>query len=196
MRIKLEAMLDQFSGSPGSKALPKAWFMTDPRYADPVEIVKRLPIGCGVIIRHYDDPGRVKLISSIKQAAKAKALPILIAGDDSLAADAQVAGVHWPAWAKPQAADEDIISVHAVHNEAELYRAAQYQADAVIISPIFPTRSHEGLHYLGIKGLEQLLNKTHLPAYVMGGITLERLAGLSHLNISGFAGISCFEELL
>jgi thiamine-phosphate pyrophosphorylase len=186
-------MLDQFTTPPGPANLPKAWFMTDPRCEDPVCTVRNLPLDCGVIIRHYEHPDRPQLISEIMKNAKETKRRVLIAGSPDIAKDRGAAGVHWPRWANIKPIPSPLLSVHAVHNEAELERAHAHKADAIIISPLFPTQSHQGRNSLGIEKLEELLNKTSLPAYVMGGITLDRLRSINHLNITGFAGIGCFE---
>jgi len=186
-------MLDQIPTPSGPADLPKAWFMTDPRCEDPISTARNLPLDCGIIIRHYDHPDRSYLISEIMKDAREAKRRVLIAGSFSNAKDVGAAGVHWPRWANVGPVPPSLLSLHAVHNDAELKKAIAHKADAIIISPIFPTQSHQDQNTLGVKGLDALLNQTHLPAYVMGGITLERLRSISHLNIAGFAGISCFE---
>jgi thiamine-phosphate pyrophosphorylase len=91
------------------------------------------------------------------------------------------AHLHLPAWALGVA---DVrralppgrwLSV-AVHNEAEA--AGAQGADLALVSPVFETRSKPGASPLGSAGFTRLARALDCPAYALGGLTPDGLAGL------------------
>ncbi len=66
----------------------------------------------------------------------------------------------------------------AVHDEAQLRRA--HGADLLLVSPVFPAGSKKGdsRPTLGPEGYARLRALAVCPAFALGGIRLERLAGL------------------
>lgn len=180
--------------TPKSASLPSAWFLTDERVVDPIGVIQNLPKDCGIIFRNYRHPSRKSLALEVVKAAHDAKRIILIAADKELAIACGADGVHWPKWAKPEPLDPPLLSTYAVHNEDELNRAETMSASAIIISPVFKTKSHEDCETLGVSGLKQLVAKTSLPAYAMGGIDDRTWPKLADLGLVGFAGIGCFLE--
>ena len=91
--------------------------------------------------------------------------------------------------------DPDWIWIASAHNLQALKRAETLGADALLLAPIFPTKSHPHRPALGISGCAKLAAATHLPVYALGGLTHENLKKLPPLkNLAGYAGISIFEK--
>ncbi|MGO8970544.1 MAG: thiamine phosphate synthase [Myxococcaceae bacterium] len=82
-----------------------------------------------------------------------------------------------PADARPHLPAGRFVSA-SVHNEAELSRAQG--ADLVLLSPVFPPGSKPGdsRPTLGAEGYARLRALAPCPALALGGIRLERMAGL------------------
>lgn len=181
--------------------LPPSIFMTDQdRHPDPQQIIKNLAPETGVIFRHYKAPDRAGLAQKIAQLCKQKKLPFLIAGDIALAKEVGANGVHFPRWAfsgdqvLPEL-DPDWIVIASAHNIQAIRRAEKLGADALLLAPVFPTKSHPERMTLGISGFTKLAAATNLPVYALGGISRENLKELPALkNLAGYAGISIFEN--
>ncbi len=80
----------------------------------------------------------------------------------------------------------------AAHGEAAARRARLRGADAVVISPVFESRSPSAGPALGPARLASLVRRTKRPVYALGGVnamTAARLIG------SGAAGIAAVEAL-
>jgi thiamine-phosphate pyrophosphorylase len=69
----------------------------------------------------------------------------------------------------------------AVHDEAEAASAAG--ADLALVSPVFPTRSKPSATALGLEGLARLTARLDCPAWALGGVSVERLAGLKRAAV-------------
>lgn len=175
--------------------------MTDEnRHADPNVILKNLAPGTGVIFRHYNVPDRAGLAQKIAGVCRQKKLPLLIAGDIALAKEVGADGVHFPRWAfsgdqvLPEL-DPNWIVIASAHNIPAIRRAEKFGADALLLAPVFPTKSHPDQGTLGISGFTRLAAATSLPVYALGGISHENLKELPALkNLAGYAGISIFEN--
>ena len=63
-------------------------------------------------------------------------------------------------------------------------------ADAVLVSPVFPTASHPGGRTLGLLRFARLARASRLPVYALGGISAASQRRLKNLPIAGIAGIS------
>lgn len=181
--------------SPKAQSLPLAWVMTDPRFSDIGAHIHTLPRDYGLIIRDYGHKDRRAYAQHLSQAAHQSGLKTLIAADPELAQTCHAHGVHWPSWAQPQPIRNQL-NIFAVHNLQELKRAEAHNADAVIISPIFPTKSHPSVKTLGYRGLEALMAETQMPIYAMGGVGPSNIDDLLSLGIYGIAGISFLKDRL
>lgn len=93
---------------------------------------------------------------------------------------------------RPDLAGDHLLLGCSCHNLEELEKAAQLQADYVIISPVLPTRSHPGAEGLGWKRFADLVARTRIPVYAMGGLTWSDLPTARAAGARGIAGISMF----
>lgn len=90
----------------------------------------------------------------------------------------------------------DVHVTAAAHSRRAVYTAYRAGVDAVLISPVFPTRSHPGGKTLGIirfAALATYANSLGLGVYALGGMTDQtKIRRLKPLSIIGIAGISRF----
>ncbi|MBX9813489.1 MAG: thiamine phosphate synthase [Sphingomonas sp.] len=158
--------------------------MTDARQGEGLwRALDRLPRGGWVIFRHYELPKgeRRALFERVRRVARARGLRLLVAGEAFPGAD----GVHgrdprrrrglrsWPA-----------------HDAREVIAGARAGADLILISPVFPTRSHPGAPTLGPLRAMRLARRAKGRAVALGGMDARRYRRLR--GFVGWAGIDAW----
>jgi thiamine-phosphate pyrophosphorylase len=67
-----------------------------------------------------------------------------------------------------------MLRLATVHSLRELAIAHRTGADALLVSPVFPTASHPGAQTLGAVGLKLLSARARVPVIALGGMTRHR----------------------
>jgi thiamine-phosphate pyrophosphorylase len=182
--------------------LPLFLFLSDgERLKDPTSIVERLPMQCGVVLRDYENPDRLKLIQNITKKTQNRNLVMFLANSGGEKPnkhhnEPRSNNEHWPNTAKggQRKRSRGQLITTSAHNMGELGRANRLNVNAVLISPVFATSSHPDKKPLNIHRFVRLarLAKTHV--YALGGISEKSINHLKKCNFSGgFAGISLFK---
>lgn len=178
---------------------PPLLLMTDTkRLADPREIIPKLPPGSGLILRHFSRKGKIDLINKIKKIAKIHKVKLLVSDDVKLAQMMGLDGVHLSekllkktaqcgCFIKPK---PDFIVNSACHSVSALKWAEKANIDAVLISPIFTTKSHPNSKTLGAWGFQNLTRQSKVKTYALGGLNKKTARRLVQTKACGFAGIS------
>ena len=178
-------------GKAERKRLPRLWLLTDSqRLADPLPAIAKLPRGAGVIFRHYDAKRREKVGAAVARACRARGLVLLVAEDEGLALRLRADGIHLPERALhrlPQLKRRGWLVTAATHGIAGLKQARG--ADAVLLSPVFPTPSHPGARGLGRIQFARLVAEARIPVLALGGVNEESLRRLRGSGAFGVAGI-------
>jgi len=176
-----------------SGLLPPLALMTDDeRLADPVAAARALPKRSLVILRARDGAKRAALALNMLRAAHARDLILLIADDPALAHRIGAHGLHLPEaraheashW---RASHPNWLITAAAHSLAALRRANH--ADAILLSPVFATKSHEGAPALGALRLRILARQSRKPIYALGGIDVQSVLRLKDSPAAGIAAI-------
>lgn len=81
------------------------------------------------------------------------------------------------------------IRLATAHSLREIGAAVRARADAILLSPVFPTRSHPGGKVLGPVRFLLLARQSPLPVIALGGMTRQRAA---RLPVHGWAAIDGF----
>ena len=165
--------------------------MTDERVSDAalLRAVTRLPRGSAVVVRHYslDETARRDLFARIRRAGRGRGLQILRAGDEVTArtwgADGHHGGDRRTTTGKPW------LHSMPVHNLAELRTAIRAGADAVLLSPLFTTRSHPGAQPLGPARFAAIARRSSVPVIALGGARPCHARMIQALGASGWAAI-------
>ncbi|WP_240655116.1 thiamine phosphate synthase [Rhodovarius crocodyli] len=173
--------------------MPRLWLLSDPaRLPDPRAAALRLPRGSAVLARGVAPA----LLPGLALLCRQRGLRLLVGGD-ARAALALGAGLHVPERGAPGLAafllarrPGALLSV-AVHGRAGLARARRLGADAVLISPVFPTRSHPGAPALGLHAWAWMARHAARPAVALGGVDARSARRLPRIA-RGFAAISWF----
>ena len=151
-------------------ALPRIWLLTDARNdAELDHTIARLPRGSGVIFRHYHlmPNERATRLAQVRRLCRRFAHRLEIAGQDY----------------GPPAPHRTLATAH---NLREIGRANRWGAQAVLISPVFPTRSHPGGPTLGRVRLLLHARRAQMPVIALGGMSVRRFGGLP---VHGWAAI-------
>lgn len=180
------------------RVLPNLLFFTDPsRVVSPEAVAERLPRGAGIVFRSFGAEDAVEQGRRLRAIADARGLMLLAGAHPGLAEGIRADGLHMPerlASEIPRLRAEHgrYWITAAAHDLAAVQAAERAGADAVIVSPVFPSNSPSAGEPLGVEGLKALVAATPLPVYALGGVrseTVGRLVG------SGVVGIAAVEAL-
>ena len=191
-------------GKAFAAGIPALWLLTDAmRGANPLVVVRRLPRGSGMIIRHTDDTARRKLAQALMPLCRRLGITCLIAVDWRLAAAVRADGVHLPErlagtgvaagaflWRRTRGR---LLTV-AAHGAAALVAAQRSRADAAFLAPVFATRSHPNTLPLGTIRTAALTKRARVPVLALGGVSLKTIPQLTGSGVSGIAGIGWAEN--
>ncbi len=175
-----------------AKTLPALWLISDARNDAGLErALARLPRGSGLIYRHYhlDGPERLARFRALRRAAKARGHVVVLADSALTAREWGADGIYgapralWPRRA-------DLLHLATAHDLAELGLAARLGADAALLSPVFPTRSHPGGATLGPVRFRLLARQSRLPVIALGGMSAPKARALKWPRWAAIDGLS------
>ena len=191
------AKVSRRDGRPGLNLPPLLFFTDRARTPRPWETAARLPIGSGVVYRHFGAPDARDTARRLREATRRRDGLLLIGLDAELAEAVDADGVHLPERALGQAARlagtrPDWRITGAVHSGEALARAAGL--DAVVLSPVFPAGgpSSGGLA-LGLPAFQALVATAACPIYALGGIDAGCARDLVGSGACGLAGVSAIQ---
>ena len=171
--------------------LPVLWLVTDARTDAGLEAaLRRLPAGSGLIFRHYHLPAaaRARRFSQLLRICRQRRLVAVWAGAPAVARRLRADGCYGP----PDllARGPRLMRLVTAHSLRELARAGRARADVVLLSPVFPTRSHPDAAGLGAVRWLMLARQSPVPVIALGGMTrprARRLPGHGWAAIDGLA---------
>ncbi|WP_226019160.1 thiamine phosphate synthase [Novosphingobium sp. FKTRR1] len=133
--------------------------------------IKRLPRGSALVFRHYHLPplARAARRKQLARACRARGIALVDAG----------AGYGPASVLRGPAACRQPLRLATAHDLRELGAATRCRADAVLLSPVFPTRSHPGARGLGAVRFLLLARQSALPVIALGGMTAARFRRLT-----------------
>lgn len=163
--------------------VPAVILLSDARNDASLErTLARLPRGSALVFRHYHLPApeRRARFMALKRAAKPRGIRMIGArvppgwGLDGVYGEpAEVAG-------------RAGLKLATAHSLAGIGAAKRAGADAVLLSPVFATRSHPGAKVLGPVRFLLLARRCPLPVIALGGMTPHRAA---RMPVHGWAAI-------
>lgn len=177
--------------------LPPLLFFTDPdRTPRPWETAARLPVGSGVVFRHFGQAEARETALRLREATRGRAGLLLIGLDAALAEAVGADGVHLPERALDQAAEmatlrPDWIVTGAAHSRYVLGMAG---LDALIVSPVFPAGGASADRpALGLTTFSSWVEAARCPVYALGGIDGGNARSLIGSGACGIAGVSAIQ---
>lgn len=163
-----------------AKPLPALWLISDARNDARLErTLAALPRGSGLIFRHYHlaGPERLARFRALRRIARARGHRVILADSALTAREWGADGIYgapralWPR-------RRGLIHLATAHDPHELGLAARVGADAVLLSPVFLTRSHPDGAVLGAVRFRLLARQSPLPVIALGGMTFRRARAL------------------
>lgn len=177
------------------KPLPNLLFFTDPeRTPDPERVAERLPPGGAVVFRAFGAPDAAAQGRRLREITRRKGLLLLVGADPGLALAVEADGLHLPerlASTLPSLRETrpDWLITIAAHGLEAARAGAAAGADALVVSPVFPSRSPSAGAPLGVDGLKRLVEAVETPVYALGGVCADTVAGLLNTGIVGIAAV-------
>lgn len=174
---------------PRRHPLPTLWLLTDERQGEALwTALARLPRGSGVVTRHYGltDAPRASFLDRLERLARRRGLQLAHIRHDVQRAKTLYAPPLSPVKRKGRAL------ICPVHNSRELAAAHRAHADMILLSPLFPTRSHPGARGLGPSRFAALARISRMPVIALGGMGKRQAIRARRLGAVGWAGIDAF----
>ncbi len=154
------------------KPLPALWLLSDARNDHALAAaLRRMPCGSGFVFRHYHlgPVERFARFRALARLARARGHWVILAGSAQTAREWGADGIYAaPHALAPRRAG--LITIATAHNCHELRQARAMRADAVMLSPVFPTRSHPGAATLGPVRWRLLALRAGVPVIALGGM--------------------------
>ncbi|MBO9725608.1 MAG: thiamine phosphate synthase [Novosphingobium sp.] len=171
--------------------LPQIWLISDARNDPALErALARLPRGSGLIYRHYHlapTEHRARF-AALARVARRFGHRVILSGTPRLARAWKADGAYGAAEKLTQGpATLRLITVHSLR---ELARAHRARADAVLLSPVYPTRSHPGAATLGPVRFHLLAARSAVPVIALGGMTRHRARHLPSRKWAAIEGLA------
>jgi len=169
---------------PWRHPLPTIWLISDARNDALLEaVLRRMPRGGGLIYRHYHlPPGeRRARFCALARIAWARGIRVVLAGDMARARAWGADGAYGAAGVIGPGGPG--LRLATVHSLRDIRRAGR--ADAVLLSPVYPTRSHPGGKVLGPLRFRLIAARSHVPVIALGGMDATRGRGLRWAAIDG-----------
>lgn len=174
--------------------LPPLLFFTDPeRTPEPWKTAERLPVGSGVVYRHFGAQDARETALRLRDATRKRDGLLLIGLDADLAEAVEADGVHLP-----ERAIGDAAALSAQRPDWRITAALHDRSppppltglDALVASPIFPAGGASAAKPpLGVARLTTLIDQTGLPIYALGGLDAKNAPELEGSGACGIAGV-------
>jgi thiamine-phosphate pyrophosphorylase len=172
-------------------SLPLLWLVSDVRNDAVLEtVLARLPRGSGLVFRHYHLPPaeRRARLARLLRIARRRGHVVAVSGDMALARRLGADGAYGPAGvlAKGMAG----LRLATAHDLRELAAGARARADAVLLSPVFPTASHPGGKAIGPMRWRLIAARSPVPVIALGGVTAQRARSYRLARWAAIDGLS------
>lgn len=149
-------------------AVPAIWLMTDERMGERLwDAVAGLPRGSAIVLRHFRTAPAERAVIAGRVARYARRKGLLVFG----------------------AGERDPLRLYPAHSLREAAAAHRAGADAILVSPVFPTRTHPGMPTLGPVRAARIARSVPIPAIALGGMTRARFKRMKALGFVGWAAI-------
>lgn len=171
-------------------ALPDVWVISDARNDARLERALRLmPRGSGLVFRHYHlaPAARRARFDKLARAARARGHCVVLAGSATEVKRWRADG----AYGAPATLAEGpaALRLATAHTLREIRQAQRARADAILLSPVFATRSHPGAGTLGPVRFRLLAGKAQAPVIALGGMNAARARALRWKNWAAIDGV-------
>ena len=134
---------------------------------------------------------RLRFGQQLREATTQLGIPLIVHGDAELATAIGADGVHFSSTQAVVHSGHLLVGI-SCHSHAELQRAEQQHADYALLSPVL--ESPGKTNPLGWSTFSNLVERTPLPVFALGGLGPQDLAEARGHGAWGIAGIRAFLE--
>lgn len=173
------------------QSLPLLWLLSDARNDARLEAaLARLPAGSGFVFRHYhlDDAARKARFARLAGIARERGHRLVVSGTPAQAREWGADGVYGRVDRLGE--PDGLLRLATAHDGGEIQAAVAARADALFLSPVFPSRSHPGAKALGVHGFAVLAQQASVPVIALGGMTAARARALDWPRWGAIDGLS------
>ncbi len=177
------------------------FYFTDTEKAPSKRVIENLPSSIGLIVRLRDKEENLSTVSFLRRRFSHKGFYLLSTFFDGVSLGG--VGYHQKSlspvppvmFSKRKAGILYTCSVHSVKNLLRCHREIVLP-DVIFLSPVFETRSHDGVRGLGLYVFLNMVKRSVMPVYGLGGITSVRRVRrvLKFGIVKGVGGISIFQN--
>ena len=153
---------------------PTIWLISDARNDARLEaVLAKLPRGSGLIYRHYylSAGERRARYDRLAALARRRGHLVILSGTPREARRWRADGSYGAAGPARGPAALRLVTAHSL---AEIAMARRARADAILLSPVFATRSHPGARPLGPLRFRLLAARAGVPVIALGGMDAAR----------------------
>lgn len=174
------------------QSLPRLWLLSDERndaVLDARLAEFREPVG--FVYRHYHlaPAERVARFAELAHVARTRGHLVILSDSALTAREWGADGIYGaPLALYPRR--RELIQIATAHDMREIAQANRRGADAVMISPVFPTRTHPGAPTLGIARFRALASHAQMPVIALGGMTARNAKRLDRDMWAAIDGLS------
>jgi len=151
--------------------LPDLWLLSDARNDARLEqALRTLPRGSGFVFRHYhlSPEARRRRFDKLAKVARECGHAVVLSGSADEAERWGAEGLYGP---PGRIGPGPALRIATAHGRAEIEAANAIGADAVMLSPVFATRSHSDAPALGPERFHALATLARMPVIALGGMT-------------------------
>ncbi len=178
--------------------LPKGFYgVTDEKYGSLKSAEKLVEFGAKIIqyrCKHKTDKEMYEESLAIKDMLHGKDIVFIIDDRVDLALIVGADGVHvgdkdLPVCAIRKVVPKDFIVGLSTHNVADVMNAVC--CDYIGIGPVFYTTTKDDAYTpLGVDMAKKMIELSKVPAYLIGGITLDNIESIKNINAAGFISVA------
>ncbi|MDJ0978257.1 MAG: thiamine phosphate synthase [Erythrobacter sp.] len=176
---------------PQDQTLPDLWLLSDGRNDDKLETaLAAMPRGNAFVFRHYHLAAgeRRKRFDELAEIARSRDHLTVLSGDAEQGIEWGADGIYGPPTNLGKR--EGLMRFATAHSAREVLLANRNGADALFLSPVFPTRSHPGGACLGVSLFRELAARSQIPVIALGGMTATRAKEMNWPRWAAIDGLS------
>ncbi|MDN3646677.1 thiamine phosphate synthase [Pontixanthobacter aestiaquae] len=154
------------------------------------DALAKLPHRSGFIFRHYHltKEERRKRYVALAEVARKYGHLVILSDSPVKAKQWKANGIYGAAQRMPK--DDKLLKLVTAHDWKEIVAADRAGADAILLSPVFSTRSHAEAKPLGPLRFRILARKAKAPVIALGGMTKENARRLNWARWAAIDGLS------
>lgn len=173
-------------------SLPLLWLLSDARNDAALErSLAALPAGSGFVFRHYHlgEEERRARFAALAAVARDHGHRVVLS-DDTVRAQAWDAdGLYGPP-ERIASAQGLALLIATAHDRTQIVAAVRSRAHAVMLSPVYATRSHPDGTALGPAKFYALARSSPIPVIALGGMDAERARELDWTRWAAIDGLT------